>query len=93
MLNRTNESAKKYGDKVKKVLASDTETLIFDVFEALEGGSSASDKYLNDGLHMSELGNRRVSEKLVEFIKENLSELLPTDEHLPYDELVWRNML
>ena len=93
-VNRTKAAARAYGDALKEA-ANEDGVLLYDVWTALEGdkGADVFGKYLNDGLHLSELGNRRVFEGLTKLISSDLPELAPTEAKMPYDLPVWRDML
>ena len=86
-----------YGDKVKDV-AREHKCSVLDVWETLEGNTSPDHfgKYLSDGLHLSEDGNRKLHEGLMELIRKEHPELAPMDERtkigIPLEEKLWSQL-
>ena len=79
---RANDVAKSYGEKVQEVGKSHN-CSVLNIWDLLEGGSSAEvyGKYLSDGLHLNEAGNRKVHEGLMSLIKNEHPNLAPMEEN------------
>ena len=78
---RANDVAKSYGEKVQAVAKSHN-CSVLNVWEVLEGGTSPDvyGKYLSDGLHLNEEGNRKVHEGLMSLLKKEHPKLAPREE-------------
>lgn len=98
--NRSNEMHRVYGQKMKAVAKQHPNCVCLDVFDLLEGnvasGSNIYSRYLTDGLHLNEEGNRKVYQGLMRLIKEEFPHLAPMEpesnigipfEGKPWDEL------
>ena len=88
---RSNDSAQSYG-KVVKDLAIETNCYLLDAFTSL-GGNSAPEqyrKYLSDGLHLSECGNKKLFQCLLSVIRNDLPYLYPDGVNgLKIEEKTW----
>lgn len=96
VLNRTNAAARQYADKAIDVAKNFQNTHLYDVHRYLEGDADRANyaKYLNDGLHLSEEGNKKVFEGLMGTLEAHCKEeIWPVDEVCPFEEKVWRDML
>lgn len=95
--DRQNDVAKSYGDKVKQVAATRS-CSVLDVWELLEGNTTPEQfgKYLNDGLHLSEDGNRKLHQGLMDLIRKEYPELAPKSEAtgigIPLEEKLWSEL-
>jgi len=78
---RHNEVARSYGQRVKQV-GEKYGCSVLDVWETLQGDTSPDvfGKYLSDGLHLSEEGNRKVYEGLMHLISSKYPTLAPMPE-------------
>ena len=81
---RANEVARSYGEQAKLV-GQKLNCNVLDVWETLQGETSPEvyGKYLSDGLHLNEEGNRKVYQGLMALIKAQLPELAPMEECVP----------
>lgn len=75
---RSNEQSKLYGERVKLV-AKELSCSLVDAFSLLGGNGdvSAYEKSLEDGLHLSAMGNKLLFDGLMDVIKRDLPDLLP----------------
>ena len=78
LTNRSNERHKLYGEVVKEV-AQRHNCAVLDVWSLLEGDKSVEtyNQYLTDGLHLNELGNRKLYSGLSRLIYNVYPELVP----------------
>jgi lysophospholipase L1-like esterase len=94
LANRSNERHKLYGDLVKEV-AKKQQCSVLDVWTLLEGDQSVDvyKKYLTDGLHLNEMGNRKLYEGLRELLKKEHPGLTPRQEGsekgIPLEGRLW----
>lgn len=94
---RANDVARSYGEKVKSVGKSHN-CSVLDVWDALEGAKSSDiyGKYLSDGLHLSEEGNRKVYEGLITLIRTDYPHLAPMEEGsatgIPLEAKLWHEL-
>jgi lysophospholipase L1-like esterase len=97
--NRTNRRTRTYGNCVRQVAAMTRGCAFLDAWELLEGDDPENlSKYLSDGLHLNELGNRRLCEGLTKLIAEEFPHLAPmTDGNgkygtagVPLEEELWK---
>jgi lysophospholipase L1-like esterase len=96
--NRTNQRARIYGDQVKQV-ASDLHCPVIDTWELLEGNSEERSKYLTDGLHLKENGNRLVYQAVMDLVRNQYPHLAPMADDdgegkygssgIPVEENLW----
>jgi lysophospholipase L1-like esterase len=99
--DRTNETAKVYGDVVKEV-GKKMNCSVLDVFELLEGNGEAKvyGKYLRDGLHLSESGNELLYKGLMDLIENEYPYLSPMfdgsgkygEQGVPLEGSLWGEM-
>jgi len=93
--NRSNENHRTYGLEMKKVAQSHNHCACLDVWELLQGHTSADiyGKYLTDGLHLNEQGNRMLYQGLIELIKNEYPNLAPmqggSNVGIPVDGKSW----
>ena len=86
---RASEVAKAYGDRARTV-ATHSDCLFLDIFEALGGYSETYEGHLRDGLHLSSSGNDLVFESLMKLLESQAPSLLPSNvpldkySHSPY---------
>ena len=88
---RSNESAWNYRNVVKDV-GTETDCYVFDAFASLGGSGKVNDykRFLSDGLHLSEVGNKALFEGLLSVIKKNIPHLYPDDDKgLKLEEKPW----
>lgn len=103
--DRTNKRARSYGACVKQVAAtSDPDKCceVLDIWELLEGDAPPEIRrqYLSDGLHLSELGNRRVFDGLMELVQTKYPHLAPMLDGegkfgasgIPLEEQLWKEL-
>eukprot|EP00797_Seminavis_robusta_P017560 Sro261_g101890.1 Isoamyl acetate-hydrolyzing esterase 1 homolog (247) ;mRNA; r:77191-78046 len=95
---RANNVAKSYGEKVLE-LGKSLGCSVLNVWNLLEGATSPEvyGRYLSDGLHLNEEGNRKVHEGLMELIGKDHPSLAPleagaTGEGLAVEEKLWREL-
>ena len=94
---RANDVAKSYGEKVEAVAKSHN-CSVLNVWDLLEGGSSPEvyGKYLSDGLHLNEDGNRKVHEGLMNLLKKEYPKLAPMEEGssegIPLEGKLWEEL-
>ena len=94
MDNRSNERHKLYGDLVKEV-ATQQQCGVLDVWTLLEGDQPVDvyGKYLTDGLHLNEMGNRKLYKGLHELLKTEYPDLVPqqegSDKGIPLEGKLW----
>ena len=96
--NRTNQRARMYGDRVKQV-AKDLHCPVIDTWELLEGNSDERSKYLADGLHLQENGNRLIYQAVMDLIRNQYPKLAPMADDdgegkygssgIPVEEKLW----
>ena len=97
MANRSNERHKLYGDLVKEV-AQKHHCSLLDVWTLLQGDTSPEihGKYLTDGLHLNELGNRKLCEGLTELIENEYPNLMPrlegSEKGIPLEGKLWEEL-
>ena len=99
--NRTNERARQYGDKVKEV-AQKLDCPVIDTWELLKGHSDEHGKYLLDGLHLEESGNRLIYQAVMNVIQGQFPNLAPMKDDdgegkygssgLPVEEKLWQEL-
>jgi hypothetical protein len=95
---RTNQVARAYGERAQEV-AKASQCSSIDVWELLEGGKSPEvyGRYLSDGLHLNELGNRKVHEGLMELLRRDQPHLAPLEEGstspgIPLEGRLWEEL-
>lgn len=84
VLDRTNENARLYGLKLKEISLHHENCEVFDTWELLEGHSSREvrTKYLYDGLHLNQSGNRLIFDGLLNhMIRSKYPHLAPMDDN------------
>jgi lysophospholipase L1-like esterase len=99
--DRQNDVARSYGDKVKEV-AQEHHCILLDVWETLQGGTSPEHygKYLSDGLHLNEQGNRQLHQGLMNLIRNEHPDLAPAamegqtnnNVGIPLEEKPWTEL-
>jgi len=79
LANRSNERHFLYGKIVKEVAQKHDQCSILDVWSLLDGSTSPSiyGKYLTDGLHLNDLGNRAIYSGLLELLQKDYPGVLP----------------
>lgn len=95
---RSNEAAREYGERVKKVAARNGCPVV-DVFEALGGNGDKYGQNLSDGLHLNGRGNTLLFEGLLKIIKTHYPHLAPMEDGdekygttgIPLEEELWRD--
>jgi lysophospholipase L1-like esterase len=98
--DRDNAVTRAYGERVKKVAAKYNCTVV-DSWELLQGDSDDRKKYLSDGLHLNEDGNRLIHKGLMDAIQKNHPDIAPmTDGEgkygtsgIPVEEMLWERLL
>lgn len=98
--DRTNERAREYGDKVKQVGAKH-DCLVVDTWELLSGRTNEFGKYLSDGLHLNESGNRLVYQGFMDLLQEKYPDLAPMEDGegkwgttgIPVEEKLWQELV
>lgn len=94
---RANEVARSYAEQVQAVGTSH-DCSVLNVWDLLEGGTSPEvyGKYLSDGLHLNEDGNRKVHEGLVDLIRREYPHLAPMEEGssvgIPLEGKLWEEL-
>jgi len=97
---RSNENAKLYGARVLQ-LAKELDCAVVDTFNILGGnheeGEKFYGKYLTDGLHLNEEGNRLVYRGIMDALKSksDYAHLLPSTEDggtVPLEEKLWSEL-
>ena len=98
---RDNQVAKTYGDKVKDIATELEMCSVVDTWALLEGASpDIMGKYLSDGLHLNEEGNRLVHKGIVDVLARDYPNVLPMLEGngrtgtsgIPLEEPLWRDL-
>lgn len=93
--SRSNEVARDYGERVKKV-GAELNCPVLDVFEAMGGSGNEYGQFLSDGLHLNGSGNTKLYEGLMELIQRELPQLAPLDEEgttgIPMEEKPWTEL-
>jgi lysophospholipase L1-like esterase len=100
--DRTNARAREYGDKVKQV-GAELDCHVVDTWEVLSGGMDKNEfsKYLSDGLHLNESGNRLVYQAFMELLQEKYPQLAPMEDGegkwgeagIPLEEKLWQELV
>jgi lysophospholipase L1-like esterase len=100
--DRTNARAREYGNKVKQVAAAH-DCHVVDSWEVLSGSTNESEfgKYLSDGLHLNESGNRLVYQAFMELLQEKYPHLAPMEDGegkwgkagIPLEEKLWQELV
>jgi lysophospholipase L1-like esterase len=92
---RTNQVARTYGEIASEV-AKANQCSVINVWEVLEGRTSPEvyGRYLSDGLHLNELGNRKVHRSLMKLLREDYPHLVPlelggTSQSIPLEGRLW----
>ena len=97
---RSNDAARSYGNQVKSVVDQFDLGLV-DTWALLEGNSPSKSRYLSDGLHLNEKGNRAVYLGLKSALLQKYPEVLPMEDGqgkygksgVPLEEELWRKAL
>lgn len=97
---RDNQVAKTYGNMVKQVADNLEMCSVVDTWTLLEGASDNMSKYLSDGLHLNEAGNRLVHKGIMDVLAKDYPNVLPmlngdqTDGTIgvPLEEPPWREL-
>lgn len=98
---RDNMIAKSYGDKLKQVCDKLEMCSVVDTWTALEGPTDAKIKYLSDGLHLNEAGNKLVHKAIVDVLAKDYPDILPMRDGegrhgksgVALEEPLWRELL
>ena len=100
--DRTNQRAREYGDKVKQV-GAEHDCHVVDNWEVLMGGKDKNEfgKYLSDGLHLNESGNRLVYQAFMKLLQEKYPHLAPMEDGegkwgkagIPVEEKLWQELV
>lgn len=100
--DRLNGVARDYGLTMQQVGAK-LGCPVLDTWELLDGGSSDRAKYLGDGLHLNELGNRLVYQGLMRLIQTEFPHLAPMSDDdgegkfgksgIPVEEKLWKELV
>jgi lysophospholipase L1-like esterase len=98
--DRTNQVARQYGDKVKQV-AAEFGCHVVDTWEVLSGSTNDRGKYLSDGLHLNDSGNRLVYQAFMELLQEKYPHLSPMEDGegkwgttgIPVEEKLWQELV
>jgi lysophospholipase L1-like esterase len=98
--DRTNQVARQYGDKVKQV-GAEHDCHVVDCWELLSGSANDRGKYLSDGLHLNESGNRLVYQAFMELLQEKYPDLAPMEDGegkwgttgIPVEEKLWQELV
>lgn len=94
---RSNENAKKYGERVINI-AKEMDCAVVNAYDLLGGdeGEEKFGKYMTDGLHLNEEGNTILYQGLVEVIGKKYPHLLPKQdgmkEGVPLEEKLWSEL-
>ena len=97
---RDNQVAKTYGDKVKQVAVGLEMCSVVDTWTLMEGSSDNISKYLSDGLHLNEAGNRLVHKGIMDALAKDFPNVLPMldgegrngESGVPLEEPPWREL-
>lgn len=76
---RTNEASRQYGLAMKSV-GDELKCETLDTWELLGGDALGFEKYLTDGLHLSEEGNKAIYEGLMALVEDKFPHLAPMTE-------------
>jgi lysophospholipase L1-like esterase len=100
--DRTNARAREYGDKVKQV-GAELDCHVVDTWKVLSGGMDKNEfgKYLSDGLHLNETGNRLVYQAFMGLLQEKFPHLAPMEDGegkwgkagIPIEEKLWQELV
>jgi lysophospholipase L1-like esterase len=100
--DRTNARAREYGNKVKQV-GAELDCHVVDTWDVLSGGANESEfgKYLSDGLHLNESGNRLVYQAFMELLQKKYPHLAPMEDGegkwgkagIPVEEKLWQELV
>jgi len=95
---RSNENSKEYGKRLLAI-GQDLGCPVVNTFDLLGGdqGEDSYGKYLTDGLHLNEEGNRVLYGGIMDVIKRNYNYLLPmgdgeTNIGVPLEEKLWSEL-
>ena len=94
--SRSNYNSKKYGERVT-LIGEEMGCSVLDTYKLL-GGDKGEDfygKFLSDGLHLNEKGNRIVYRGIMEIIQSDFQHLLPVEqgnEGIPLEEKLWSDL-
>ena len=85
LANRSNKQHQLYGNLVKDVAKQHPSCSVLDVWTLLEGDKSVDiyRKYLTDGLHLNEAGNKKLYQGFCELLETEYPDLLPQQEGSP----------
>ncbi len=94
--DRRNDVARQYGLEAKRV-AKEWNCSVLDTWELLDGDKPEYGQYLCDGLHLSESGNERVFQGLMQLLKAEYPDLCPQElvdgqyqgRGIPPEEKLW----
>jgi lysophospholipase L1-like esterase len=98
--DRDNQVTRQYGDKVKQV-ATEHDCHVVDTWELLSGSTDDRSKYLSDGLHLNESGNRLVYQGIMELLQDKYPALTPMEDGegkwgatgIPLEEKLWQELV
>jgi lysophospholipase L1-like esterase len=97
--NRDNVNTRSYGEQVKQIAAK-LNCHVVDAWELLDGATEERGKYLSDGLHLNEEGNRRLYDGLMQLLEKEYPHLAPMEDGdgkygtcgIPLEEKLWTEM-
>jgi len=94
---RSNENSKQYGKRVLAI-GKELDCPVVNTYDLLGGddGEGSYGKYLIDGLHLTEEGNRIVYDGMMDVLKRDYSHLLPMEDGetigVPLEEKLWSEL-
>lgn len=93
--DRTTSLARTYGLEVLKIAERHSLCVGIDIWEVLSGESEERKRFLVDGLHLNEDGNKRVFQTILQTIQEQFPEVGPSPEEangIPLEGALWREL-
>jgi lysophospholipase L1-like esterase len=94
---RSNENSKQYGKRIL-MIGKELDCSVVNTYDLLGGddGEEYYGKYLTDGLHLTEEGNRIVYDGMMDVLKRNYDHLLPIEDGatigVPLEEKLWSEL-
>jgi lysophospholipase L1-like esterase len=93
---RSNSNSKKYGERVTAI-GHELNCLVVDTHKLLGGDKDKSyyGQYLTDGLHLTEEGNRKLFDGIMDAIRIEHKHLLPIEDGdvgVPMEEKLWSEL-
>lgn len=88
--NRTNERHRQYGQALQNVAKDNAHCHVYDTWQALEGDATDFGRYLTDGLHLSEAGNRQLYDGFMKLLEVKCPAIVP--ESIPLEGKPWEEL-